>query len=109
MLDRDGVEVMPTPRARLLSVDLILPRFPFFCFFRLSSPRRAQVARATTLVRYEPGMKFPAHVHNGGEEFIVLEGTFSDASGDYHEGAYGEQGMIASEPPSSQPLLLLSI
>ena len=35
-----------------------------------------EVARATTVVRYAPGSKFTAHTHNGGEEFIVLEGVF---------------------------------
>jgi len=35
-----------------------------------------EVARATTIVRYAKGSKFSAHVHTGGEEFIVLEGYF---------------------------------
>jgi anti-sigma factor ChrR (cupin superfamily) len=37
-----------------------------------------EVARATSLVRYDPGSKFPEHTHGGGEEFLVLEGIFSD-------------------------------
>ena len=35
-----------------------------------------EVARATTIVRYDPGSHFSAHTHDGGEEFIVLEGVF---------------------------------
>jgi anti-sigma factor ChrR (cupin superfamily) len=47
-----------------------------------------EVARATTIVKYAPGSSFPEHTHEGGEEFIVLEGTFSDQSGDMPEGTY---------------------
>lgn len=32
-----------------------------------------EVARATSLVRYEPGSGFSAHRHDGGEEILVLE------------------------------------
>jgi hypothetical protein len=47
-----------------------------------------EVARATSIVRYAPGSRFAEHKHEGGEEFIVLEGVFSDAGGDYPMGAY---------------------
>lgn len=47
-----------------------------------------EVARATSIVRYAPGSYFPAHTHNGGEEYLVLEGVFSDESGDYPVGTY---------------------
>ena len=47
-----------------------------------------EVARATTIVRYAPGSHFSAHKHSGGEEFIVLEGTFQDEHGDYPAGTY---------------------
>lgn len=42
----------------------------------------------TTLVRFAPGSRFPAHTHDGGEEFLVLDGTFSDATGDHPTGSY---------------------
>lgn len=45
-------------------------------------------ARATTIVEYKPNSKFPPHTHIGGEEFIVLEGTFRDEFGDFPEGTY---------------------
>lgn len=47
-----------------------------------------EAARATSLVRYAPGSRFESHTHALGEEFLVLEGTFSDAQGDYGPGCY---------------------
>ena len=47
-----------------------------------------EVARATSIVRYAKGSAFPEHTHAGGEEFIVLEGTFQDEHGDYPAGTY---------------------
>jgi anti-sigma factor ChrR (cupin superfamily) len=32
----------------------------------------AEVARATSIVRYAPGSRFSVHTHGGGEEFLVL-------------------------------------
>lgn len=48
----------------------------------------AEIARATSLVRYAAGSRFPAHVHGGGEEILVLDGLFSDEQGDYPAGTY---------------------
>jgi len=51
-----------------------------------------EIGRATSLVRYAPDSKFPAHVqahvHSGGEEILVLEGEFSDEHGRYPTGSY---------------------
>lgn len=47
-----------------------------------------EVARATSIVRYAPGCAFPSHNHDGGEEILVLEGTFQDEHGDYPAGSY---------------------
>ena len=47
-----------------------------------------EVARATTIVRYAPNSYFDAHTHIGGEEFLVLDGIFSDAMGDFPQGMY---------------------
>ena len=47
-----------------------------------------EVARCTTVVRFEPGARFPEHIHVGGEEFLVLEGVFTDEDGDYPAGTY---------------------
>lgn len=48
----------------------------------------AEVARATSVVRYAPGSEFARHEHARGEEFFVLEGIFSDEHGDYPAGTY---------------------
>ncbi|GAL13613.1 hypothetical protein JCM19233_4618 [Vibrio astriarenae] len=45
-----------------------------------------EVARATSIVRYKPNSAFSPHTHDGGEEFFVLEGVFSDEHGDYPQG-----------------------
>jgi anti-sigma factor ChrR (cupin superfamily) len=55
-----------------------------------------EVARATSVVRYAKGSQFSSHVHTGGEEFLVLEGTFQDEHGDYPAGTY------IRNPPQSQ-------
>ncbi len=47
-----------------------------------------EVARATSVVRYAPNSYFEAHTHGGGEEFLVLDGIFSDESGDFSQGTY---------------------
>ncbi len=47
-----------------------------------------EVARATSIVRYSPGSRFPRHEHALGEEFLVLEGTFEDEQGEYPAGTY---------------------
>jgi anti-sigma factor ChrR (cupin superfamily) len=40
-----------------------------------------EVAKATSIVRYQPGSKFQMHTHELGEEIFVLDGTFFDESG----------------------------
>ena len=58
-----------------------------------------EVARATTIVRFAPGSKFDAHTHGGGEEFLVLDGVFSDESGDYPAGTYVRNPIGTSHTP----------
>lgn len=48
----------------------------------------AETGHATSLVKFEAGASFSEHDHPLGEEILVLSGTFSDFSGDYHEGSY---------------------
>ena len=62
----------------------------------------AEVARATSIVRYAPGSKFSAHTHTGGEEFIVLEGVFQDEHGDYPSGTYVRNPPSTSHTPGSE-------
>ena len=47
-----------------------------------------EVARATSIVRYAAGSQFARHEHAKGEEFLVLDGVFSDENGDYPTGTY---------------------
>jgi quercetin dioxygenase-like cupin family protein len=61
-----------------------------------------EVARATTIVRYAPGSKFSSHTHTGGEEFIVLEGTFQDEHGDFPAGTYVRNPPTTSHTPGSE-------
>jgi len=48
----------------------------------------AEQGHATSVVRYQPGASFHSHNHPGGEEILVLEGTFSDETGDFGVGTY---------------------
>lgn len=61
----------------------------------------AEQARATSLVRYAPASHFPAHGHPGGEEILVLSGTFSDNSGHYGPGWYLRNPPGSAHQPSS--------
>jgi anti-sigma factor ChrR (cupin superfamily) len=51
----------------------------------VGSPESGQV---TSVVRYEPHSRFPAHEHPEGEEILVLSGVFSDEHGDWPAGTY---------------------
>ncbi len=62
-----------------------------------------EVARATSIVRYAPGSSFSAHTHTGGEEFIVLDGVFTDEMGDFPAGTYVRNPVGSSHTPSSAP------
>jgi len=62
----------------------------------------AEIARATSVVRYPPGSRFPSHLHGGGEEFLVLEGVFSDESGDYPAGVYVRNPPGSAHAPFSR-------
>ena len=61
----------------------------------------SEQARATSLVRYAPGSTFPPHGHPGGEEILVLSGTFSDDSGHYGAGWYLRNPPGSAHRPSS--------
>lgn len=61
-----------------------------------------EIARATSIVRYAAGSHFDRHVHGGGEEFLVLDGVFSDERGDYPKGAYVRNPPGTSHAPFSR-------
>ncbi len=60
-------------------------------------------ARATSIVRYAARSRFPHHMHPGGEEFLVLEGTFQDETGDFPAGAYVRNPPGSGHAPRSEP------
>ncbi|MBY5933712.1 cupin domain-containing protein [Tateyamaria omphalii] len=62
-----------------------------------------EVARATTIVRFAPGSAFAPHTHEGGEEYIVLEGVFQDEAGDFPVGTYVRNPPTSRHTPSSKP------
>ena len=61
-----------------------------------------EVARATSIVRYAPDSRFAAHTHDGGEEFLVLEGVFSDEHGDFPAGCYVRNPPTSRHTPGSK-------
>ncbi|MEM7067746.1 MAG: cupin domain-containing protein [Pseudomonadota bacterium] len=61
-----------------------------------------EVARATSIVRYAPGSHFSPHTHDGGEEFLVLEGVFQDEHGDYPAGTYVRNPPTSSHTPGAE-------
>jgi anti-sigma factor ChrR (cupin superfamily) len=68
---------------------------------RLLDRQGAELARATSIVRYAPGSRFERHSHGGGEEILVLEGTFSDDQGHYRAGSYLRNPAGSSHAPFS--------
>jgi anti-sigma factor ChrR (cupin superfamily) len=63
----------------------------------------SEVARATSLVRYAPASAFPPHEHGLGEEFLVLDGVFSDEHGDYRTGTYVRNPPGSHHSPRTAP------
>jgi anti-sigma factor ChrR (cupin superfamily) len=61
-----------------------------------------EVAIASSIVRYRPGSRFGEHTHALGEEFMVLEGIFSDERGDYPAGTYVRNPPGSSHAPGSR-------
>ena len=56
----------------------------------------------TALVRWAPGTYFKPHVHPGGEEIFVLDGTFEDEDGVYPRGAWLRNPAYSRHEPFSR-------
>ena len=69
---------------------------------RLLERNGGEVARATSIVRYDAGAKFDLHEHALGEEILVLDGTLSDEFGDYGAGTYLKNPAGSSHAPFSE-------
>lgn len=61
-----------------------------------------EVAKATSIVRYQPDSQFQMHTHEFGEEILVLDGTFSDETGNYPAGTYVMNPPGSSHAPFSE-------
>ncbi|NBW54628.1 MAG: cupin, partial [Betaproteobacteria bacterium] len=61
-----------------------------------------ELAKATSVVCYQPGSQFQMHTHGLGEEILVLEGVFSDGAGDYPPGTYIMNPPGSSHAPFSE-------
>lgn len=61
----------------------------------------AEKARATSIVRYAPESNFPHHLHPGGEEILVMSGTFSADNSDYPAGWYLRNPPTSGHQPYS--------
>lgn len=69
----------------------------------------AEVARATSLVRYAPGSVFPPHPHELGEEILVLEGVFSEDGRHHPAGRYLRNPPGSAHQPASEPGTLIFV
>jgi anti-sigma factor ChrR (cupin superfamily) len=69
-------------------------------------PESGQV---TSVVRYEPRSRFPAHDHPEGEEILVLQGVFSDEHGDWPAGTFLLNPEGFRHTPFSEPGCVLFV
>lgn len=76
---------------------------------RLFHAGPAEAGRVTSIVRYLPGASFHAHDHPEGEEILVLEGTFSDHTGDWPAPAWLLNPEGFRHAPGSAPGCLLFV
>jgi anti-sigma factor ChrR (cupin superfamily) len=74
ILDTTKMDWVPSPKAGVWRKPL--------------AREEAERGHATSIVRYDPGASFRGHTHPLGEEILVLEGTFSDETGDFPAGTY---------------------
>ena len=92
-----------TRRAVVNSLELNWVASPMAGVHRRMLDRKGdEIARATSIVRYQPESFFSSHTHGGGEEFLVLEGIFSDENGDYGAGTYVRNPVGSSHTPFSR-------
>jgi len=71
--------------------------------------QEAEQGHATSIVRYQAGASFSSHPHPKGEEIYVIEGTFSDESGDYPKGSYLRNPEGFSHAPFSKDGCLILV
>lgn len=69
----------------------------------------AESGQVTSIVRYEPRSRFPAHDHPDGEEILVLEGVFSDEHGHWPAGSFLLNPEGFRHAPFSEPGCVLFV
>lgn len=62
-----------------------------------------KVVRETSIVRYAAGARLDAHTNGGGEEFLVLAGSFHDDAGNYPDGTYVRNPIGTAHAPWAGP------
>lgn len=102
-MDRSkAVVVRPGDQAWLAAPQAPVKRWPL----EREAPEQGQV---TSLVEYLPAAEFPRHRHPQGEEILVLDGVFSDDSGDYPAGSYLRHPAGSEHTPFSRPGCVLFV
>ena len=61
------------------------------------------------LVRWQAGTYFPEHTHPGGEEILVIEGTFEDDFGEYPTGSWIRSPHLSKHKPYSKKGCLIYV
>ena len=89
VIDTEAMDWMPSPLAGVER--------------RMLDRHGAESGRATSLVRFAPGSAFDPHGHPEGEEFLVLDGVFSDETGDFGAGSYVRNPPGSRHKPHSEP------
>lgn len=87
VLDTDAMPWVPSPQAGVER--------------RMLDRIGQEQARATSLVRYAPASGYPAHQHPGGEEILVLSGTFVDGGVPHPAGSYLRNPPGSAHQPAS--------
>ncbi|WP_427451122.1 cupin domain-containing protein [Litorimonas sp. WD9-15] len=72
-------------------------------------PLHSFEGESCALVRWAPGTHFAPHRHWGGEEILVLEGTFQDEMGDYPKGTWMRSPHLSQHNPFSEEGCLIYV
>lgn len=75
----------------------------------LSLYSQADYPESMALVRWQPDTYFPEHTHPGGEEILVLEGTFEDNHGVYSQGSWIRAPHMSIHKPYSRQGCLIYV
>jgi len=65
-------------------------------------PLHQHGSESIAFVKWEPNTQFNPHVHPGGEEIIVLQGTFHDEFGAYPAGTWLRNKPYSKHTPHTE-------